>query len=59
MLLQGGPVARDDRKQPSIVITGASTGIGRACAERFDRIGWRVFAGVRRDVDAQALRESS
>ena len=43
----------------SIVITGASTGIGRACAERFDRLGWQVFAGVRNDEDAAALRQSS
>jgi len=42
----------------SIVITGASTGIGRACAERFDRLGWQVYAGVRNDEDAAALRQS-
>jgi len=45
--------------QPSIVITGASTGIGRACAERFDQLGWRVFAGVRKDADATALRQAT
>ncbi|MDH3524327.1 MAG: SDR family oxidoreductase [Acidobacteriota bacterium] len=39
----------------SIVITGASTGIGRACALRFHRLGWRVFAGVRRVADGAAL----
>lgn len=38
------------------VITGASTGIGEACALRLDRAGWRVFAGVRRDEDAATLR---
>jgi NAD(P)-dependent dehydrogenase (short-subunit alcohol dehydrogenase family) len=37
------------------VITGASTGIGRACALRLDREGWRVFAGVRREQDAESL----
>lgn len=36
----------------AILVTGASTGIGRACALRFDRLGWRVFAGVRRAEDA-------
>jgi NAD(P)-dependent dehydrogenase (short-subunit alcohol dehydrogenase family) len=41
----------------SVLITGASTGIGRATALHLDRIGWRVFAGVRRDADAEALRE--
>ena len=34
------------------LITGASTGIGRACAERLARGGWSVLAGVRREGDA-------
>ena len=43
----------------SVLITGASTGIGRACALHLDRLGWRVFAGVRREVDAAALRAAA
>lgn len=43
----------------SAVITGASTGIGRACALRLDREGWRVFAGVRREEDAALLRREA
>ena len=39
-----------------VVVTGASTGIGHACALHLDRIGFRVFAGVRRDEDAERLR---
>lgn len=39
-----------------VVITGASSGIGRACALYLDEQGFQVFAGVRRDADAQALR---
>src|SRR5512143_698704 len=40
----------------SVVITGASTGIGRACALHMDHLGWRVFSGVRKDSDAASLR---
>jgi NAD(P)-dependent dehydrogenase (short-subunit alcohol dehydrogenase family) len=40
----------------SVVITGASSGIGRGCALRMDALGWGVFAGVRKESDATALR---
>lgn len=40
----------------SVLITGASTGIGQAAALHMDRLGWRVFAGVRRKADGAALR---
>jgi NAD(P)-dependent dehydrogenase (short-subunit alcohol dehydrogenase family) len=40
----------------SALVTGASTGIGRATALRLDAAGWKVFAGVRRPEDAEALR---
>jgi len=40
----------------SVVITGASTGIGAACALHLDQSGWRVFAGVRKQGDAERLR---
>ncbi len=39
----------------SVLLTGASTGIGRASALRLDSAGWRVFAGVRSEADAKAL----
>lgn len=41
--------------QGNVVVTGASTGIGRACALYLDRKGWRVFAGVRKEEDGRAL----
>jgi NAD(P)-dependent dehydrogenase (short-subunit alcohol dehydrogenase family) len=39
----------------AILITGASTGIGEACVERFDREGWRVFGTVRSERDEAAM----
>ena len=38
------------------MITGTSTGIGRACALRLDASGFDVFATVRREEDAEKLR---
>lgn len=40
----------------SALVTGASTGIGRATALRLDASGWKVFAGVRKEEDADSLR---
>jgi NAD(P)-dependent dehydrogenase (short-subunit alcohol dehydrogenase family) len=40
---------------PTVLITGASTGIGRATALRLAGSGWTVLAGVRRGEDGAAL----
>ena len=40
----------------AVVITGASTGIGHASALHLASLGFDVFAGVRRDADAERLR---
>lgn len=40
-----------------VLLTGASTGIGRATALHLDRLGYIVFAGVRREQDGDALQK--
>ncbi|MGA3325839.1 MAG: SDR family oxidoreductase [Terriglobia bacterium] len=41
----------------AVVITGASTGIGAACALHLDKLGYRVFAGIRKAADGESLRQ--
>jgi NAD(P)-dependent dehydrogenase (short-subunit alcohol dehydrogenase family) len=43
---------------PSVLVTGAGRGIGRATALRLARTGWSVFAGVRREQDGATLEDS-
>ena len=40
----------------SVLVTGASSGIGHACAVRLARSGWKVYGGVRAAEDASMLR---
>src|SRR3970040_1588394 len=47
------------QRKGAVVVTGASTGIGRACALRLDRLGFQVFAGVRKDGDGKALKKKA
>lgn len=42
-----------------MLVTGSSTGIGRACVLHLEQTGWRVFAGVRKRSDADALNAVS
>ena len=42
-------------QRPTIIVTGASTGIGAHCARALKADGWRVFATVRREEDRTSL----
>jgi NAD(P)-dependent dehydrogenase (short-subunit alcohol dehydrogenase family) len=50
--------SREEGKR-AILITGTSTGIGKACALYLDSIGFKVFAGVRREADGNDLRKNA
>ena len=58
LLHQVTTTAQEPRRPlfPAVVITGASTGIGKACAIELDRRGFHVFAGVRTEAAAEQLR---
>jgi NAD(P)-dependent dehydrogenase (short-subunit alcohol dehydrogenase family) len=42
----------------TVLVTGASRGIGRATTERLASAGWDVYAGVRRAEDGTALTDA-
>lgn len=43
----------------AVLVTGASSGIGRASAMRLERDGYTVFAGVRKQADADSLEQAA
>ncbi|MEQ9298337.1 MAG: SDR family oxidoreductase [Cyclobacteriaceae bacterium] len=42
-----------------VLITGTSTGIGKACALYMDQLGFTVYAGVRRSDDGTAMKKQA
>lgn len=42
-----------------VLITGASTGIGQTCALYLDKLGFTVFAGIRKESDAEFLKRQA
>ena len=43
----------------AIVITGTSTGIGKACALHLDKLGFKIYAGVRKQTDSDNLKKEA
>lgn len=47
------------RQKGAVLITGTSTGVGRAAALLLDKKGYRVFAAVRKEKDAESLKHDA
>ncbi|MET9297465.1 SDR family oxidoreductase [Streptomyces sp. NPDC003077] len=46
-------------KDRAVLVTGASSGLGRACALHLARVGFHVFAGVRKEADGKELADAA
>ena len=53
----GPALSEQDVAQKAVLITGASTGIGRHAAEQLAKAGYYVYAGARKDKDIAALNK--
>ena len=49
--------AEQGAKQKAVLVTGASTGIGRNIPERLASEGYFVYAGARKEKDLEALNQ--
>ena len=65
MLTHGGAIINRGKvghsgqmEQRSVLVTGASSGIGQAVALRLARGPWEVFAGVRKPADGERLAQA-
>lgn len=51
------PKVPQPKQQNYVVVTGASTGIGRGAAQELHKLGYSVFAGVRKQADAESVKK--
>lgn len=47
------------KNSKAVVITGTSSGIGKACALYLDKMGFKVYAGVRKQADGENLKKEA
>lgn len=57
VLGHGTAIASEATEQKAVLVTGASSGIGRAIAERLSGEGYYVYAGARKEEDIDSLSE--
>jgi len=55
LLVQPGAMAETAPAQKAVLVTGASSGLGRAMTEAMAAQGYFVYAGARKDKDMEAL----
>ena len=53
----GAVIAAEPSEQKAVLVTGASSGIGRMITERLSAEGYYVYAGARREKDIDSLSE--
>jgi NAD(P)-dependent dehydrogenase (short-subunit alcohol dehydrogenase family) len=58
LIITGGLIMNSEKRK-SVLVTGASTGIGWATSLALVEKGWRVFSAVRKEADGKKLTEAS
>lgn len=43
----------------AVIVTGTSSGLGKSIALHLDRLGYKVYAGVRKLTDGEELKKHS